>query len=479
MKPLVFSLFIFLIITDLPAQEAGYAVISGFLLNNDGHPFERADITWVSNESRFPRHKIKSFDVDSTGFFEFSLKQPDLYRLWFSGPLHEKYELPLFINSEDTIRLEVRLSKTLTGTEVNDASFPILDASSETITFLEVHNDYLERSSRAKQYKLEQKEKGIPDYKIKYNWSRDVRDIQRSIRQEKNSFAKQALMMVLLQIDLEANWNIRDQHIFDNEFADSVFKTVQPNSPLWSYPATGFYRNLNAASEKKSSYNDLEAEFNDISNTAENYAGYVNALINSHPDSALKPSFYSSAVWWSFENNQFELFEKYFEELTSKYPETVYAERVEEAFRPNKNIQPGLPVPDFEFKNLENQNSLITRESLMGKTYLINFWATWCGPCMGKMEELHSLYEAFKENDFEIVNVSINFNENEVYDVQKNTWPMPWLNTHLENWGDENNELMKTFEVVGIPKVILVNKDGIVVSVYSETSDIIQYLSNR
>jgi len=53
---------------------------------------------------------------------------------------------------------------------------------------------------------------------------------------------------------------------------------------------------------------------------------------------------------------------------------------------------PGKPAPDFQLKSLDGQT--ISLSELRGRPVLINFWATWCGPCRMEMPFLQALSEA-------------------------------------------------------------------------------------
>ena len=67
-------------------------------------------------------------------------------------------------------------------------------------------------------------------------------------------------------------------------------------------------------------------------------------------------------------------------------------------------VKLGEPAPNFQLRDLNGH--LITLADLRGKVVLLNFWATWCGPCRVEMPAMEQLYRMFQRKDFEILAVS-------------------------------------------------------------------------
>jgi len=67
-------------------------------------------------------------------------------------------------------------------------------------------------------------------------------------------------------------------------------------------------------------------------------------------------------------------------------------------------VKPGDAAPNFQLRDLEGR--MMALSDLRGKVVLINFWATWCGPCRVEMPAMEQLYRDYSRNDFEILAVS-------------------------------------------------------------------------
>lgn len=67
-------------------------------------------------------------------------------------------------------------------------------------------------------------------------------------------------------------------------------------------------------------------------------------------------------------------------------------------------VKPGEPAPNFQLRDMNGRN--VSLSDLRGKVVLLNFWATWCGPCRVEMPAMERLYREYDRKDFEILAVS-------------------------------------------------------------------------
>ncbi|HID40158.1 MAG TPA: TlpA family protein disulfide reductase [Calditrichaeota bacterium] len=152
---------------------------------------------------------------------------------------------------------------------------------------------------------------------------------------------------------------------------------------------------------------------------------------------------------------------KYYDLLTKQYSDIPAIQFYIKRINPDKKIDVGKPVPPFSIPLMDSDKTFSNKD-LAGKYTLIDFWAVWCGPCIGEMPKLHEAYKKFKGPRFTILSLSFDGKEDDVRKFRKERWPMPWLHAFVK--GGFNSDLAKKFEVMGIPKPILVDPDGTIVA---------------
>ena len=92
---------------------------------------------------------------------------------------------------------------------------------------------------------------------------------------------------------------------------------------------------------------------------------------------------------------------------------------------------------------------------------LVDFWASWCGPCQEEMPNVVAAYKKYHDKGFEIVGLSFDADRDDWLNAIK-TWNMPWIHlSDLKYWESKAGEV---YEIEGIPDNILIDPDGIIVA---------------
>lgn len=120
-----------------------------------------------------------------------------------------------------------------------------------------------------------------------------------------------------------------------------------------------------------------------------------------------------------------------------------------------EKIKEGAEAPDFSGTTIDEKP--IKLSDYKGKVVLIDFWATWCGPCLMELPNIKKLYEANKDKGFEIIGVSA---DEDVADLKKLVeqenlqWPQ------IFDGGDDGGKIQEIYGVMKYPTTVLVDKEG-------------------
>jgi len=116
----------------------------------------------------------------------------------------------------------------------------------------------------------------------------------------------------------------------------------------------------------------------------------------------------------------------------------------------------GTPFPDFTEKDLDGRP--ISVAAFKGKVVLVDFWATWCGPCRGELPNVIATYQKHHADGFEIIGVSLDSDRDKLDAFLKQTEGMTWPQFFDgQGW---HNQLAVKYGVEGIPFAVLVGPDG-------------------
>ncbi len=115
----------------------------------------------------------------------------------------------------------------------------------------------------------------------------------------------------------------------------------------------------------------------------------------------------------------------------------------------------GFRAPTFSLPDLHGD--AVTLPDFRGQVVLLNFWATWCGPCTVEMPSMEQLYREFHDEGFEILAVSIDLQGQRVTKPYKEQFGLSFPILH-----DLRHEVNAAYHIRSIPASVLIGKDGVI-----------------
>jgi len=113
-------------------------------------------------------------------------------------------------------------------------------------------------------------------------------------------------------------------------------------------------------------------------------------------------------------------------------------------------------APDFTLENLDGDS--VTLSSLLGDVVVLDFWATWCKPCIKTFPSLHELVDSYEAEDVTLLVVSIDRLEWRARDyLVENGFP---TDNVLWSSMEESREVKALYGVIGIPHTFIIDREG-------------------
>ena len=121
----------------------------------------------------------------------------------------------------------------------------------------------------------------------------------------------------------------------------------------------------------------------------------------------------------------------------------------------------GQPFTDLAFEDPDGNLMHLSDYAGKGKYILVDFWASWCGPCKAEMPNVVKCYHQYKDKGFDIVSISLDTKKaNWVKAIDE--WGMPWHHmSDLKGWGSEGAAI---YAVTGVPHAMLLGPDGTILA---------------
>jgi len=159
-----------------------------------------------------------------------------------------------------------------------------------------------------------------------------------------------------------------------------------------------------------------------------------------------------------------QYFFKHEYKYTRKYCSKVFLTAV--ALVLSMNVQAvsiGQKAPDFTLKNMQGKNLNLTEQR--GNIILVNFWASWCGPCRKEMPVLQKLQDKYQDLGVNVWGINVEQENQAGKDFLAD------LDLSFSIFFDQTNTLSASYQVEAMPTTVIIDRDGVVRYVFRGYKD--------
>lgn len=218
--------------------------------------------------------------------------------------------------------------------------------------------------------------------------------------------------------------------------AQLILKRSGPASPVWSLGPERLPRIVSAAGFTEAERDSFES-----------------ALFDTHRDSSLIAHLLFRAVNREKEAGNEKRAQELLGRLLVEYANDRWAFRAASIWGKDAP-HPGATAPPFQIDFADG--TTVTNASILGKTTVLYFWGTWCGPCRKFTPALVSINHKFKDRGVQFLGIAV-ADDPKLVREYVTTNAVPWPNSVLP---DFNAAILKSFYVAGVPRAYVIDKTG-------------------
>ena len=115
-------------------------------------------------------------------------------------------------------------------------------------------------------------------------------------------------------------------------------------------------------------------------------------------------------------------------------------------------IAPGALAPDFTLRTLDGPNLRLQEQR--GRVVLVNFWATWCGPCRQEMPHLSKLYDKYRASGFVLLGVNVDDDTKNAVELAAK------LGLKFPVSLDNDKKVSRLYDLSAMPSTVLIDREG-------------------
>ena len=414
-------------------SNAQQFVVRGRIVDRNGAPILHSYVR-TDNSARIDSLAIVA---DAEGYFTIVLPSGEPKNLFIVGP-GSKYggPLPLLTDVGDSTSLEICLYS------LKEPTFRFADPSSRVARFARLHLD-LSRQYMDFVQALQKLEREDGDTKSFVTaWMDTALGLKQMVMMEGDPVIRGEFLLRYYRLS-----SLRDMRL-DTVFYRRYASQIPAISPLW------FFNNYEAY-DQMLLRPDGEA--------------YVDSIRAYHPSRELRAFIlFNTAIEAQSSMNADDVRRNYVR-LKEEFGDIWWAKIADQWIMVDVKIKRGAPIPDFLFKDADDSSIVYSKSSMKGSVYLLDFWATWCLPCIGEIPFLQEAYGKYHSKGLQIISISSDVKRSDLSSFRLHKANMPWKHVWIS--GSELKAVHDQFEVTGIPKPILVNRNGEIVGLKADVRE--------
>jgi peroxiredoxin len=295
----------------------------------------------------------------------------------------------------------------------------------------------------------------IVDGKFKFTGEIEMPTLRLLGLEGTNNFLAQAFIesgkikMTIYPDSFEAN-------VIEGSNSQDLFQTYLDEMNAFS-KKEGEIRNRFQQAQMSGNETEMEAVRNEYGVMADNNLLFAKNFISKNNASPVAAYVYLMSMFSQAESEELDSILTVFD---PKIAESEFVKVIKDRADELRATAVGASAPDFSLPDMNG--AALSLSSFKGKYVLIDFWASWCQPCMMELPNVLEQYAAFKDKGFEIIGISLDRQEEPwraAIADNKMTWPQAW-----DLAQGRQGEVADLYGVTSIPHMVLVDKEGKIIA---------------